>query len=926
MFNDMTIEQIQMSVRSYNALKKHGITTIDNLINITEADLMGIRNLGAKSVQEILMLQQRIKSGENLFITTNNKPVRLRQQLIKEIIIINHISDYRGLIGNYQVKVLNLFEEWVDNIHIDDLKMSVRPTNVLLAAGIETVQDILILTLQELRDLPKMGQKSVDEILTCLCERTHVVEVNEINLKYHDMMKTILKHFDRDIESCHMSFNQQQIISRIEYIFPTLSKEDVEHVLSLVEMDSVTSMDSILEYYVYSDSVVINLLKSYILDLLETTSFIPVTNEEIVQQMPLSTQKNKWAQYCIDELVSEKRIEYFDNGIRIHYPSILEYIESIPQPNTQYALASRLKGETLEEIGSHLSITRERARQLSVKALEKRPPQVREDEYRALYENYDFTKKSFLNIFKVDEYVYNYLKLICAKGSLPLEALLEDSRVTHTIRKRVHHEVYRDYLHIDDKFIKKERNEICHYLLSQYGKRGIDIETFWELYHNFIIEHDLNKEGNFNYPLRSMENHISDYDCVVWRYGRKFRYYPIATYDFEAFFQQIQWEQYQNVELSTYRIFCDYPEVMLEYDIQDEYELHNIIKKLPVELVGQHVQILRMPYLAFGECDRDMQVIELMIELSPVKRENLAKIFEERYGHRRETMAGYFSKVIDDYFYDGIYRVDEVPLSHEEFSILKAHLMEEFYFIDDVKKIYLNLFPNGDIKKVNAYNMKQLGFKVNSNYLFSNQYTSADAFFRNLLTRNDRIDLTSNYSRLWNIQNFFAVIKELREKFEILEYAPSKFINYRRLEQSGITKSYLMKYIEDVLQFINDEYFTIHSLRLKGYVHDLDELGFDDWFYASLIRQDVSIQYRRFKDGILLKKQVDTISLAEFLEDSLKKLISIGVYDFIEWVKSKYGLELNRGRLLEIIKTTSLHYDSIMDKIYLNYETYYQEV
>ena len=921
----MTIEQIPMSVRSYNALKNYGITTIDNFINITEVELRGIRNLGVKSIEEILMLQQRIKSGDNLFNNTNNKPVELRQQLIKEIIIMNHISNYRGLMDNYQVKVLNLFKEWVNNIHIDDLKLSVRPTNVLLAAGIESVQDLLTLTIQELRDLPQMGQKSVDEILNCLYERTHVVEINEISLKHHDMMKPILEYFNRDIEGCHTSFNWQEIISCIDYIFSSLSKEDMEHVLSLVEMNSVTSMDKILEYYVYSDSTVINLLKNYIVDLVGTTSFTPIANEEIIQQMPISMQK-KLAQYYIDELVNEKRIEYFDNGIRIHYPSILEYVESISKPNVQYALSSRLRGETLEEIGSHLNVTRERARQLTAKALGKRPPYVREDEYRDLYENYDFKKESFLSIFKVDDYVYNYLKIICKKGSLPLEALLEDSRINSSIRKRTYFEVYRDYLHIGDNLIKKERTEICCYLLSQYGKQGIDVEDFWKLYHDFIVEHDLSEQANLNYPLCSMENYLIAHDCVVWTYGRKLRYYPIKTYDFETFFRTIQWEQYQDVELSTYKIFCDHLQVMMEYDIHDEYELHNIIKKLPVELVGQHVKILRMPYLAFGECDRDMQIIELMIELSPVKREKLAETFEERYGHRRETMTGYFSKVIDEYFYNGIYRVAETPLSREEFSKLKLNLMEEFYFIDDVKKIYLNLFPNGDVKKVNAYNIKQLGFKVNSNYLFSNQYTSADAFFRNLLTRNDRIDLTGNYSRLWNISSFFSVLKELREKFELFEYAPSQFIHYRRLEQAGITKSYLMEYIEDILQFVNDEYFTIHSLRLKGYVHDLDQLGFDDWFYASLIRQDVSIQYRRFKDGILLKKQVETISLSDFLEELLKTLKSIDVYDFIDWVRSKYGLELDRGRLLETIKTTSLHYDSIMDKIYLNYETYYQEV
>ena len=922
MLHNMTIEQIPLSVRSYNALKNHGIENVENLMALTEVELKNIRNLGAKSIQEIVLLQQRIKSGDHVFIRSSDKNTTLKSQLVKELVVIHQIPNYRGGVDYYQVKVLNLFNEWVDNVYIDELKLSVRPTNCLFAAGIKTFQDLINLTIQNLSELPNMGQKSVNEILTCLYSRTHVSEANGIG----EALNPIIDYFRQDTKYCHSSLNKQAIISRTKYIFSTLEKKQVDYVLSLIEMNCQVQMDSILDEYIYSDSVVISLLKNYVITLLENERFIPIKNQEIVSQMPVSIQKNSYVQTWIDELVREKRIEYFENGIRIIYPSILEYVESISRPNAQAALARRLKGETLEEIGCDLNITRERVRQIIIKLLKQRPAYVKEDEYRFLYEKYAFTKTTFLNIFKVGEYVWNYLKITYTMGELPLEALLEEKQITNTIRKRVHHEVYRDYLHIDDKLIKKNRREISRYLISKYCKQVIDIEVFWEIYHNFIIQYKLDEDERLNYPLRSMENYISDYDCVVWRYGRKFRYYPIKTYDFEVFFKQIQWEQYQNVEISTYKIFCDYPEIMSEYDIRDEYELHNIIKKLPTDLVGEQVKILPMPYLAFGECDRGMQVIELLLELAPITRDELAKAFEEKYGHRKETVSGYFSTVIDDYFYDGIYRVDEVPLSQDEFMILKEQLKEEFYFIDDVKKIYLDLFPNGDTKKVNAYNIKQLGFKVNSNYLFSNQYNSADSFFRNLLTSNDKIDLTGNYSRLWNIQNFFVVTKELREKFEILEYAPSRFINYRRLEQLGITKNHLTEYVEGVLKFVNDEYFTIHSLRLKGHVHELDELGFDEWFYSSLICQDVSIQYRRFKDKILLKKQEDKISLANFIEELLQTLISIDIYDFIDWVKEMYGLELNRTRLLEVIKTTSLHYDSIMEKIYLNYETYYQEV
>jgi DNA-directed RNA polymerase subunit alpha len=50
---DMTIEELDLSVRSYNCLKRAGINTVGELINKTEDDMMKVRNLGKKSLEEV---------------------------------------------------------------------------------------------------------------------------------------------------------------------------------------------------------------------------------------------------------------------------------------------------------------------------------------------------------------------------------------------------------------------------------------------------------------------------------------------------------------------------------------------------------------------------------------------------------------------------------------------------------------------------------------------------------------------------------------------------------------------------------------------------------------------------------------------------------------------------------------------------------
>ncbi|ARI75371.1 DNA-directed RNA polymerase subunit alpha [Halobacillus mangrovi] len=50
---EMTIEELDLSVRSYNCLKRAGINTVQELANKSEEDMMKVRNLGRKSLEEV---------------------------------------------------------------------------------------------------------------------------------------------------------------------------------------------------------------------------------------------------------------------------------------------------------------------------------------------------------------------------------------------------------------------------------------------------------------------------------------------------------------------------------------------------------------------------------------------------------------------------------------------------------------------------------------------------------------------------------------------------------------------------------------------------------------------------------------------------------------------------------------------------------
>ena len=52
---EMSIDELELSVRSYNCLKRAGINTVQELCSKTTDDMMKVRNLGRKSLEEVLL-------------------------------------------------------------------------------------------------------------------------------------------------------------------------------------------------------------------------------------------------------------------------------------------------------------------------------------------------------------------------------------------------------------------------------------------------------------------------------------------------------------------------------------------------------------------------------------------------------------------------------------------------------------------------------------------------------------------------------------------------------------------------------------------------------------------------------------------------------------------------------------------------------
>ena len=177
---------------------------------------------------------------------------------------------------------------------------------------------------------------------------------------------------------------------------------------------------------------------------------------------------------------------------------------------------------------------------------------------------------------------------------------------------------------------------------------------------------------------------------------------------------------------------------------------------------------------------------------------------------------------------------------------------------------------------------------------------------------------------------FVLQLYKLKEEYEIIEFLPNCFINFSKLKNLGITKQYLKEYCLNVLDFVGrNKYFTLFSLKKEGLYHELDELGFEDYFYISILIEDRErISYKRIGKNKLMYSSNEGASFESFLEYIVyqQEKLYIEIYELNDLLKEKYNLQFNTYDLISSIKSTSMYYDPISKTVFADYEIYYEVI
>lgn len=898
-----TIEKIDLSVRSRNALRRAGINTIAKILDVTEEELGYIKSLGAKSIEEILVATTEIKMGHSDIRLVSEIDV----QAFQNELVLQEVVFFRNRDGLL-----------CKDIPIEQLELSVRPYNCLHSAGIKYASELIDIKIEDLLGIKNMGSSSAKQILTVM-QNIVFQTSDDMQTKSEKMplveeiCLTVILEIKKYIIHVHAGVLYQTAEPIIEeYIstHPDMKNLDVELIKSIYNADY------------FEDT-----LEHFVVEFVEQFRY-GTTVSTLLSNLPRHLEGTGIVENMVSSLISDELLAVSLNGaIERKYLTAVEYARTLDKEKDRALLEGKLNGDTLEELGQRYGITRERVRQIVLKHMNNRP-QLREDRYADVFRKYSLSKAEFSLAFDEPLITYYYLTMAYKPGTVVLDVLIEDEFFPIEYRRGAEKVVYKNYLSIGSDRVRRNRSDLVDYIIRNYCIDEVSFDEFSELYLMFLKDYGLERDERLFLSDRTYENKLADSDYVLWKYGRRFRYYNIEAYDFNDLLQILDLEQYQDIEFSTLKFFVGYQEIMMNYDIRDEYELHNLLKKLYKRTNNINIKFKRMPNIEIGTANRDEQMLDILLQFAPVSNVDLAAAYEEAYGVHAETVLANHLKNFDEYYFDGMYKIDAKPLLSEQSSRMSECLDKDFYPISEVKRIYLREFTNADSHMINPYTLKLLGFRVYSTYAIRNKFQSASDYFRYLLLEKDIIDARKFPRELVSTVAYTSELYRLKSLYELVEYLPSEYINIRRLNSAGISAEKFQDYCDCIHKYIErGEYFTVKSLRKKGFEHPLDHLGFEDWFYSSILTEDNKrFSYRRMGGSKVFIKGNQEVTLGSFIEFLVEYKKSIDIYDLNELLLVTYGLNAERYRMISIINNSSMYYDPIMEKIYIDYDTYFEEV
>lgn len=849
----------QISVRTKNILKNLYVKNLEEFLLLSENDLKKEKNCGSKSISEIVSIQKILNCK---FYNTDNHILLKNKQKIP-----------------IKCKQINL----------QLINFSNRLHNILVKHNIKSINNLLSYTEQDLLRLPNMGKSTFNELVIFLKQKN--ISLNK-EYEWIDTPEEIFKD------------NLQLFMDELNGI-ETLIHDDKQQALYNNRLCSktISTLQDLATQYNITRERIRQIEKNFI----ERISRIFKRNKPIYDEL-LEKYGNIISFNIIDLNALEKNKWLFINllahGIDNDY-------------TVNYSQKLILKKISLDSIIS--SIDWAVNRKFSLEDIK--------SQIRNIISPYTNPKElQNVNLIiqnVVPEILSNYFVLI---GNNQFVLSTNIKQKGSSASKKYFSALKINKLSSSNTIYKEKTNEskrvIFFKFAAEFCKSTQSLNNIFTAYTDYLSENGEKFVTKYSMAIQSIYNKLQSDSHFLSSLGKTFRYVNFSQEDIRDILYKLDLGQYSGLEISSRLLYTNHFEIMQQYGIENEYELHNFIKKF-----SSNIDVSRMPILKFGQTNRKQQILNILSSISPASACEIAEAYEEHYGIKENVFLANYLPLISDYNIYGQYSYNRNVIIEADLNSLKKQLTNDFYLLSDVSKIFYNYYGNNTDYYINKYNMNLLGYTLLSSCIYNNKYSSINEFVVQLLDKEKIINL-NNFSDLFRVGSAYNALHQKKYSLEIIEFQPNKLINIKNVDKSSLSIEMLKNFIEKVSHFAKDNFFTISSLYNDGFTYpQLDCLGFDELFFVNILYFSKKFSIKKINGCFLIRAGLASIDMQEFLIALISNIRKININELINYIKDKYNIDIDKYFIVSICNfSNSLYYNDIMEKIYIDYDEYLNDL
>lgn len=888
-----------LSVRSYNCLRRTGYFYLSEVIDLDRDELLSIKQLGKLSVDEIISLHEKLEKLSRSEVIRYCCGVGEVESDDGELLSITNIISFAkdSLVEASDFVCINDMGVQTEDCDLPVSSFSARTYNALRRANIDTIRELALLSKDSFLKLRGIGKTSYEEVISFIQDRTVIINSSSacfIPEEIYEALAKLCTYFEPCLGNAIGKATKNVLIKQL---MDMRSPDGSMHSIDEDVLRKILRTDPIKQ-----------LIQKKILQIVGNSIFDYITVNDCKTLLTrVDVIDNDAVELFINELIETNQIKVRNGYLYGTTISFEEWLSSLDDKHRLF-ITEKCKGKTLEEIGSQAGVTRERVRQVISREISKKP-QLLEDGYGPIYSKYSFRDEEFQVLFDVGPEIMGYLGLVYKKGNGGINEFFEDETIPEACHSRSRIAFSTRYLITElGEVIKKNREDLMRWFLKKYySDKDVIMSDFNSAYTEWLSSYDLDgSEELFYANERSLEANVSRLDFCLLKQGKKIRYYDVKGVDVDKLLNEVQISQYKDCEISTYKLLVDNPDLMQQLDIRDEYELHNILRKHPATIKKYGIKIGRMPIISIGNSDRDKQVRDLLYQFAPIGYYDLALEYEIRFGVRKETVCANFFNNIMVYLDGDTFKVDQPSLSSAEYNRLKESLTEDFYLWKDFAEEFANTIGNNKEELLNPMNIKELGFRLYTQFVIRDNYPTADSYFSALLTSKPVFSLNDFAVGVRSIQAFGNSFRDLRDNLRLIEISKDTFATQEYvcslLNHCDIDE--LLVIGRRLSEMKTDDLFSVALSDVTPNINPYIDTINDIYFYNSLIRIQSGIRSAVVSDVCIITRDNREPSTKTILIELLEDNGPLSFDELVELSLAQYGVVTSKYKVSYLLENT----------------------